>query len=443
MVTATLTDAQKEAIVRDVEARVERIAAQVISRELIDKIPSDLLDAGMGFSLKKAVRSVVSHVRTGAKSVGTRVKSAVKRTTAFQKRLLAKKLTLQKRLLKKQQQLAKRQLRKQKQLAKRQLQREKKVAKRIGRAAKVGAKRIGRAAKRVVKKVGKPVVKFGKKYGVVIIGVAGAVLAPFTAGISAVVAGLITTAWKIERQRAAAKKIKKAEKRQMYLDAAQVGKQEKELKKQLDSLYDQAPEVFAAGGISKSQWLAMPYKEQVDIIERIQNGTMPATPQAAAAAQASGTALPQGAVPSPSSGGYAVTTSGGSTTLYPGSEGGVPSDEAESEGPVGSYELLVEGKSVGTVSNSADVAKLVAQSVSPGERFEVVVNGQPSGLKIMTSQGAISVPPDQEARVRSMPEGELNEIVKKAEAAKGKKGIPWWGWAAAAAAIPIAIAVSS
>ena len=103
-----------------------------------------------------------------------------------------------------------------------------------------------------------------------------------------------------------------------------------------------------------------------------------------------------------------------------------PGGEAPQEGAtVGTFDLLVEGQRVGTFSTLEDAARAALGMTQPGDRFEVIANGQSTGLRVRTSKGSIDVPPDIEAQVRAMPREKMAAFVAQAEKETGG-GFPWW-----------------
>lgn len=95
----------------------------------------------------------------------------------------------------------------------------------------------------------------------------------------------------------------------------------------------------------------------------------------------------------------------------------------------GTFDVLVEGQKIGTFGVLGEAAQAALQATTPGDRFEVIANGQSTGLRIRTSSGSIDVPPDIEAKVRTLPRERMGEFVEKAEkelADKKGGGFPWW-----------------
>lgn len=284
------------------------------------------------------------------------------------------------------------------------------------------AKKAGKPFKKVYewkKKIRKKFKKVIKPFIPIIVGIAGAVLAPFTGGASLAAAAAINAGIKYYDQRKAAKAAVKAQKKEAGAMQAEANRMEKEVEAKADKVYEEEKAHFLRAGITQGKWDAMSVDEKITIIQRIANGMMPATPQAAAQA-----GQEQGFTPGPkptfTQSGYPSRPPREGPPTYP------PTDE-EIEAPVGTYELYVEGRKVGEGKNLQEVTVQVGKKTSPGDRFEVFFNGKSTGLKIRTPKGAMSIPPDQVAQVKRMSRDEVQNMVIRATATAHEKGkgIPW------------------
>lgn len=138
-------------------------------------------------------------------------------------------------------------------------------------------------------KVGRAV----KPFVPIIIGVVGAVLAPFTGGASLAAAAVLSAAYSINQKRIATNKAKREGKAVAKQMQAQVNVESASLNKQLDDLFKQNPAIFAAAGITSAQWAGMSVDQKLAVVERINSGKMPSTAEnVAAAADAQGGAPP-------------------------------------------------------------------------------------------------------------------------------------------------------
>jgi hypothetical protein len=132
-----------------------------------------------------------------------------------------------------------------------------------------------------------------KPFVPIIIGVVGAVLAPFTGGASLAAAAVLSAAYSINQKRIATNKAKREGKTVAKQMQAQVDAESKSLNKQLDDLFHQNQEVFTAAGITSAQWAGMSVDQKLAVVERINSGKMPSTAEnVAAVANAQGTAPP-------------------------------------------------------------------------------------------------------------------------------------------------------
>jgi len=128
-----------------------------------------------------------------------------------------------------------------------------------------------------------------KPFVPIIIGVAGAVLAPFTGGASLAAAAVLSAGYQINQKRIQGNKVKRENRNAAKQIDKEVKAQTQQLNTQLDDLYKQHPEIFTAAGISSSKWNAMSVDQKLAVVDKINSGQMPSTAEnVAAAADAQG-----------------------------------------------------------------------------------------------------------------------------------------------------------
>jgi hypothetical protein len=106
------------------------------------------------------------------------------------------------------------------------------------------------------------------------------------------------------------------------------------------------------------------------------------------------------------------------------------------------YVLMVEQTEAGTYDKLADVSAATITLTTPGDRFEVLLNGKSLGIRIRTSTGSMEVPADVGVKIYSIDRDQMTQFVGQAETEVAKSGgVPWWmvigGGAAAAAALAL------
>lgn len=175
-------------------------------------------------------------------------------------------------------------------------------------------KKVYTKAKRVHEKVVRPVLM---KY---VVPVAGAVLAPFTFGASALAATLITTGYKAYETR---QQMKVAVTKQKKALAAEEAKYNAEFDAKANELYQQSASThFLPLGYTPDVWAKMTRDQKLQLVEALQKGT--ATPYSAGA---TGMSLPTTAASGSSSSVSVSRPSGGGggapgvTSLAPDAEG--------------------------------------------------------------------------------------------------------------------------
>src|ERR1700687_4700991 len=132
----------------------------------------------------------------------------------------------------------------------------------------------------------------------------------------------------------------------------------------------------------------------------------------------------------PTDGGVSTDSSGGAAPpiqTAPGDPGTqTPSSAPAPAAPAGTYDVVVEGQKVATVGSLNDASTTALQSASTGDRFEIMLNGQTTGLKLRTSKGSIAVPANSDAQVRALTHAQVVALVQNAEqqAAGSAAGTP-------------------
>ena len=328
-------------------------------------------------------------------------------------------------------------------------------------------KRVFEAAKRIEKKVVRGVERGWRKYGSIIVTVLGAALAPFTGGASVAAAAVIVAADTMYKKKKAADAAKAAARADAKILAAEADKQERELEAQVDKFYHDNKAWFLQYDLGPEKWAKLTLQQKIDFINAGANGTLPPgmsapQPQPDPVAGANPTpTMPPGAITpptgvpapvnqGPTTGGAVMdrpssgpTTGatyssggggGGGGPIYgpppgdPGYAQDAPAPAQASDGaPAGTYELLVEGQSVGQYTNLTAATKDALGNTSRGDRFEVLFNGKSTGLRIRTGTGSVEAPEGQEDRIRQMDHAQVVAIVDQAEAQSPSSGggIPW------------------
>lgn len=296
--------------------------------------------------------------------------------------------------------------------------------------------------RKIHEKVSKVAKKTWKKYGNVIIGVAGAVLAPFTGGASVAAAALIVAGKQMYDAKKAATEAKKAAKADAKLIEAEAVKQEQQVAAQVDAFYKENQAWFLQYDMTPDKWAKLTLDQKVEFINAGVEGRLPAgavdtnvqpvqaaaqTQQTVSAAASAG--IPTGAVmpPPPPGSPPPYYTGGGPSVGYDTSAGGAPPPEEPAAQSV--FEAVVEGKSIGTFPSADDAFNAILNVTTPGDRFEIIAGGKSLGLAVRTGDGAVEVPPEAEAQMRALSKEEAHKVVEKADeevAAKKGGGFPWW-----------------
>lgn len=309
--------------------------------------------------------------------------------------------------------------------------------------------------------------KVWKKYGNVIIGVAGAVLAPFTGGASIAAASVILAGKSMYDKKKAADAAKKAAKVEAGQLQAEADAQAAQVAAQVDQFYRDNQAWFLQYDMTPEKWAQLTLDQKIEFINAGAAGRLPAgsqtVPDQQPSAPITGTppsSIPPGAInpipinqgpttggavidrPSAPQPGYVPSTQGpqdggayqGGGPQYgppPGDPGAAPQDAgapatAADGAPAGDYELFVEGQSVGKYNNLTAATKDALANTTTGDRFEVMFNGKSTGLRIRTATSTVEAPPGQEDKVRMMTHEQVLEVVSNAGGgAPSSGGIPW------------------
>lgn len=244
-----------------------------------------------------------------------------------------------------------------------------------------------------------------KKYGPTALVVSAAVASPFTGGASMAIIPLVQGYQAVQVKKREARAAAEANNQQAEVLNSQAAAMEQQSSADIDAFYNEYQQVFTSAGYPPNRWASMTLDEKYAALQQLQT----AAAQVESDAQA-------GAAAGASSGGY-------------------PSDAPQA--PSGTYDLVVEGKKVASAGTLEELAPKIESMTSPGDRFEVLFNGQSTGLKIRSNAGIISVPAAQEAQVRAMTPAQVKDVVAKSETAAGvpKSGFPLWLLAIPAAAV--------
>jgi len=134
-------------------------------------------------------------------------------------------------------------------------------------------------------KIRKSVMKEVRKFAPIIIGVAGAVLAPFTGGLSLAAAAVLSAAYELRKKKIEAAKAVKAGKAEAGQMQAAVNAQEAQVGQQADDFYAKNQEYFATAGLTPDKWAALTVDQKVNYINEGQAGTLQADPSIVALMQ--------------------------------------------------------------------------------------------------------------------------------------------------------------
>lgn len=309
------------------------------------------------------------------------------------------------------------------------------------------------------KKISGAVKKTWQKYGNVIIGVAGAVLAPFTGGASLAAASVLVAAKTMYDKRKAAIEAKKYAKKEAAALNAEAKKQQDEVAAQVDQFYRDNQAWFLQYDMTPEKWAKLDLDHKIEFINAGAEGRLPAssrvvnlpaaqveaqTQQTVAAAQNAGispSAVMPPAAAATGGGGYASPPSYSLPGAgYDTSSGGAPASPADqaqaaASAPGAQFEGIVEGQVIGTYGSADEAFNAILAASKPGDRLEILANGQSLGKALRTQDGAVEVPPGQESKVASATPEQMQKIVNEADESVNKGGgFPWWLLAAAGGA---------
>ncbi|MGH8898768.1 MAG: hypothetical protein ACRDZ4_17535, partial [Egibacteraceae bacterium] len=260
-----------------------------------------------------------------------------------------------------------------------------------------------------------------RRVGGIIVSIAGAVLAPFTGGASVAAAAVLGSALKAWNAQQAASAAKQAASQNAALLQGQADAQTAALAAQIEKFYQDNQAWFLQNDITPAKWAQLTLQQKIDVINSAAKGTpLPAaTPVAATPV-----AAPPGYAPPEAPADAPAPPAGAWTTR----------EELRGAG----FDLIVEGQRVGSFTTLEAASRAALGMTQPGDRFEVIAQGRPTGLRVRTSTGSVDVPPDLVEKVLSLPREKMAEFVRQGEkdvAAKAATPFPWWILAAGGAAL--------
>lgn len=281
--------------------------------------------------------------------------------------------------------------------------------------------------------------RFFQRFASIIITVVGAILSPFTGGASVLVATLINSIKTTVAVVSAAKAAKAAAAADAAALKAESDKQMAGVVAQVDKFYADNPQWFLQHGMTPEKWKTLNIDQKIEFITAGAEGRLPAgsepvnlsaedqeklfTDQALAAQKAG--LKPESVLP----------MEVGGTVRAP--AGQVP-PPASTASPM-TYDVVVEGKTVGTYPSAAAANQAALDNTNRGDRFEVIAGGQSTGVKVQTAAGPIAIPPGQEDQVMAVSKDKMLDVVKKAETDAMQQGtkssFPWWLVLAAGGAV--------
>jgi len=191
---------------------------------------------------------------------------------------------------------------------------EKVIPKPILNVMKKGAAAVTSVHKKgakVMEKIEHAGTKIGQKYGNVIIGAAGAILAPFTGGASLAAAAALTAANSAYQKKRAADRARKMGAANAAQITSQAQQQQNAAMQELDAFYAQNQQWFLSRGITPERWAAMTFDQKVAALQGgMGSGGAPVP------------APPPEPMPQPEPGGFAPPPSGGGGGGGPSGGGG-------------------------------------------------------------------------------------------------------------------------
>lgn len=149
----------------------------------------------------------------------------------------------------------------------------KRVAKKGGRQVKRTAKQFGSAVYRIQKEVTRKSLKYTRKIAPIVLPIAGAILAPITAGASVALAGLAVMAVKMyDARKQQAAYMKQAKKQDAYAMQAEANQARAQLDQATMQWFDQYAAQMQAAGWSRSQFAAKTPEVRLAVIEGAADG---------------------------------------------------------------------------------------------------------------------------------------------------------------------------
>lgn len=260
-------------------------------------------------------------------------------------------------------------------------------------------------------KIRAKVKEYTKAYGPLVLTVVAVALAYPTGGASMAIIPLIQGYQTLQENKRKAKEVVGASEEEKAALDAEIAREEKLTAESAEKTYSENEQAFTDSGYPRARWEALSLDEKVNLIVSFANAV---------------DGLPPGE-PTPTPPGEPTPTPPGEPTPTP-PEGAPPEGEAP-KAPVGKYDLVIERQGVATANTSDEIFSKAESMTKPGDRFEIWFNGKSTGLKIRTGVGVISVPADQEAKVRALTPDQVKDLLARSEeAAKVEKpgGFPVW-----------------
>lgn len=280
--------------------------------------------------------------------------------------------------------------------------------------------------------------RFFQRFASIIITVVGAILSPFTAGLSVLAATVINSVKTTLTVVKAAKAAKAAAAANAAALQAEADKQLANVVSQVNKFYADNPQWFLQHGMTNEKWITLTIDQKIEFISAGADGRLPAGSESvnlsaedqeklfkdqALAAQKAGL-KPEDVLPAEVGGNVRAPA------------GSVP--PPASTAPPMTHDVVVEGTKVGTYPNIVAANQAALDNTNRGDRFEVVSGGVPTGLQVQTAAGPIAIPPEVKDQVESVPKDKMLNVVTTAEQQAMKQGsgggFPWWVILAGAAA---------
>jgi hypothetical protein len=272
--------------------------------------------------------------------------------------------------------------------------------------------------------------RFFKRFASIILTVVGAVLAPFTAGLSVIAVTIINSVRTTVAVLSAVKAAKAQASAGVAALQAEADKQMANVIAQIEKFYTDNPQWFLQHGMTPDKWITLTLDHKIEFITAGAEGRLPSGTEAvnlsaedqeklfkdqALAAQKAGL-KPEDVLPAEVGGN--VRAPAGSTPA-----------PASTDAPM-TYDVVVEGKNIGTYNTLDSANQAATVNTNRGDRFEIIAGGVPTGLQVRTAAGPVAIPPEAKAGVESVSKDKMLNVVSKAEQQVMKQGapsgFPWW-----------------